>query len=118
MTMDLLELFLKNHLQTSKKEMIFSKFIHIYSGDNKTFVIGLGTNGGVISEKKKDEIMKYFINIKCEIYFFTLFKNWEAFQKNIDLISWGTYVWVGTAPKHTIHFDDKPKLKACQLKYT
>lgn len=110
--MNLLHSFISNHLPTAKKEVYFSESISIYSGDNKIFVIGLGDISGVITEQKKDEILKQLSKSESEVYFFTLFDSKETFQENSDLISWGSYVWLATEPKHTIHFDNKPKLKA------
>lgn len=109
--MNLLHSFINNHLPTAKKEEYFSNSIIRYSGDNKIFVIGLGDISGVITAQKKDEILKQLSKPESEIYFFTLFDSKETFQKNSDLISWGTFVWLATEPEHTIHFDDKPKLK-------
>ena len=110
--MNLLHSFINNHLPTAKKEEYFSKSIIRYSGDNKIFVIGLGDMSGVITEQRKDEILKQLSKSESEVYFFTLFDSKETFQKNSDLISWGSYVWLATEPEHTIHFDNKPKLKA------
>lgn len=110
--MNLLHSFINNHLPTAKKEGCFSKSIIKYSGDNKIFIIGLGDISGVITEQKKDEILKQLSEPESKVYFFTLFDNKETFQKNSDLISWGSYAWLATEPEHTIHFDNKPKLKA------
>lgn len=110
--MNLLHSFIKTHLPTAKKEDYFSKSIITYSGDNKIFVIGLGNISGIITEQKKAEILKQLSRPQREVFFFTLFDNIEAFQKNSDFISWGSYVWLATDPEHTIHFDNKPKLKA------
>lgn len=110
--MNSLNRFINNHLPTAKKKDCFSKSIIRYSADNNIFVIGLGNISGIITEQKKDEILKQLNRPENEVYFFTLFDNRETFQKNSDLISWGSYIWVGTEPEHTIHFDNKPKLKA------
>lgn len=109
--MNLLHSFINNHLPTAKKDENFSKSIIRYSGDNKVFIIGLGNTKGVITEQKKREILKQLNNSESEVYFFTLFDNKETFQKNTDLISWGSYVWLATDPAHIIHFDNKPRLK-------
>jgi hypothetical protein len=110
--MNLLTTFIKTHLPTAKKEDYLSKSIITYSGDNKIFVIGLGNISGVITEQKKVEILKQLSRPQSDVCFFTLFDSNEAFQKKSDLISWGSYVWLATDPEHTIHFDNKPKLKA------
>lgn len=110
--MNLLHSFINNHLPTAKIDEHFSKSIISYSDDNKVFIIGLGNINGVITEQKKAEILKQLSKSHSEIYFFTLFDSKEAFQKNSDSISWGSYVWLATEPEHTIHFDNKPKLKA------
>jgi hypothetical protein len=109
--MNLLNYFISNHLPKAIREEYFSKSIVKYSGDNKIFVIGLGDFSGVITEQKKDEILKQLSRPESEVYFFTLFDSKETFQKKSNLISWGSYVWLATEPEHTIHFDNKPKLK-------
>ena len=109
--MNMLNSFINNHLPTAKQDEHYSKSIVRYSWDNKVFIIGLGDSGGVITEKKKAEMLKQLSRPESEVYFFTLFDSREAFQKNSDLISWGSYVWLATDPEHTIHFDNKPKLK-------
>jgi hypothetical protein len=108
----MLNSFIINHLPTAKKHEELSKSIITYSGDDKIFVIGLGSISGIITEQKKAKILKQIKRTQREVYFFTLFNNKEDFQKLIDKISWGSYVWIATEPEHTIHFDDKPKLKA------
>ena len=110
--MNLLHSFISIHLPTAKEEEYFSNSIVRYSGDKKIFVIGLGDNNGVITEQKKVEILKQLGKAETDVYFFTLFDSMEKFQENSDLISWGSYVWLATEPQHTIHFDNKPKLKA------
>ena len=110
--MDLLHTFIKTHLPLAKKADYYSKSIIKYSGENKIFVIGLGNISGIITEQKKAEILKQLSRPQSEVSFFTLFNCKEAFQKNSNLISWGSYVWLATEPEHTIHFDNKPKLKA------
>lgn len=85
--MNLLHSFINNHLPTAKKEKYFSKSIIRYSGNNKIFIIGLGNINGIITEQKKDEILKQLSKSENEVYFFTLFVNKETFQKNSDLIS-------------------------------
>jgi hypothetical protein len=80
--MNLLNSFIKTHLPTAKKEDCFSKSIIAYSGDNKIFVIGLGNISGIITEQKKTEILKQLSRPQSEVFFFTLFDNIEAFQKN------------------------------------
>ena len=110
--MNLLDSFIKTHLPTAKEEAYFSKSIITYSGANKIFVIGLGNISGVITEQKKADILKQLSRPQSDVCFFTLFDSKEAFQKDSDLISWGSYVWLATDPEHTIHFDNKPKLKA------
>lgn len=109
--MNMLNSFINNHLPTAKKHEEFSKSIITYSVENKIFVIGLGNSTGIITEKKKAEIMKQF-NPAQLVYFFTLFETREAFQKYFDMISWGSYVWIATELQHTIHFDNKPTIKA------
>ena len=110
--MTLLDSFINTHLPTAKKHEKFSKSIITYLGSDKIFVIGLGSNSEVITEKKKAEILNHFKPTQKKVYFFTLFETKEIFQKYIDMISWGSYVWIATEPDHTIHFDDKPTLKA------
>ena len=110
--MDLLHTFIKTHLPLAKMEDYYSKSIIKYSGENKIFIIGLGNISGIITEQKKAEILKQLSRPQREVCFFTLFDCKEAFQKNSNLISWGSYVWLATEPEHTIHFDNKPKLKA------
>jgi hypothetical protein len=109
--MNMLHSFINNHLPTAKVDESFSNSIIRYSSDNKVYIIGLGNINGVITEEKKTEIIKQLSNSDNEVYFFTLFDCKETFQKNIDLISWGSYVWLETDPEHTIHFDNKPKIK-------
>lgn len=109
--MSLLHSFINFHLPRAKKGKHFSKSLISYSGDNKIFIIGLGNINGIITEQKKAEIEEQLDISHREIYFFTLFENIESFQKNSDSISWGSYVWLATEPEHTIHFDNKPKLK-------
>jgi hypothetical protein len=104
--------FIKTHLPTAKKEGYLSKSIVTYSDGSKIFVIGSGNAGGIITEHKKGEILKRLNKPGTEVYFFTLFDNKEAFQENSDKISWGSYVWLASDPAHTIHFDNKPELKA------
>ncbi len=108
--MNMLNSFINNHLPTAKKHEELSKSLITYSGEDKIFVIGLGNSNGIITEKKKAEILKQF-NPAQRLYFFTLFESREILQKKIDMISWGSYVWVATEPKHTIHFDDRPTIK-------
>lgn len=110
--MNLLHSFVNNHLPRAKKHEELSKSIITYSGEDKIFVIGLGSISGVITEQKKAEILKQFKTNQREVYFFTLFETKEAFQKHSDMISWGSYVWIATEPGHTIYFDDNPTLKA------
>ena len=111
--MNLLNSFINNHLPRAKKEENLAKSIIRYSGENKIFVIGLGGISGIITQQKKDKILRQLnSSSESDIYFFTLFDNNETFQKNSYLISWGSYVWIATQPEHTIHFDKIPKLKA------
>lgn len=110
--MNLLHDFINIHLPGAKKERYLSKSIVTYSHGSKVFVVGSGISGGVITENKKAEILKQLKMPGTELYFFTLFDSKEAFQENSDLISWGSYVWLASDPEHTIHFDNKPELKA------
>jgi len=110
--MNLLHSFITNHLPTAKKDKQLSKSIIKYLGADKIFVIGFGNMSGIITDKKKVELLKEFKKEESKVYFFTLFDNKEDFQKYSDMISWGSYVWIVTEPEHTIHFDNRPKLKA------
>jgi hypothetical protein len=108
--MNLLHSFINNHLATAKKYKEISKSIITYTGEDKIFVIGLGHIAGIITEEKKAEILKQF-DPSQRVYFFTLFETREASQKYIDVVAWGSYVWIAKEPGHTIHFDDKATIK-------
>lgn len=79
--MNLQSSFINNHLPTAKKHEVLSKSIITYSGEDKIFVIGLGSLNGVITEQMRAEILKQLKPTQREVYFFTLFGNKEAFQK-------------------------------------
>jgi BsuBI/PstI restriction endonuclease domain len=111
--MNMLNSFIKNHLSTAKKYEELSKSIITYSGEDKIFVIGLGNSNGIITEQKKAEILKQSNPVQ-QVYFFTLFETREVFQKYIDMIASGSYVWIASEPEHTIHFDDKATITARQ----
>jgi hypothetical protein len=110
--MNLLQSFLNHHLPTAKKYKELSKSLVVYTGEDKLFVIGLGNAGSIITGEKKTEILKQFNNTQKKIYFMSLFATKEDFQKNVDIIAWGSYVWTAAEPEHTIHFDDKPTIIA------
>ena len=110
--MDLLHNFLKYQLPGSIKSDAISKSIVTYIGNDKVFVIGLGTLNGIINEQVKENLSKHLQRIDKKVYFFSLFNSNEMFQMHSDKIAWGSYVWIATQPDHTIHFDNKPKLKA------
>lgn len=108
----LLNNFLKFQLPGTKKGKLISPSIMTYVGEDKVFVIGFGESDGIITEDMRENLSKRLKKVFKKIYFFSLFRNNESFQELSERIAWGSYVWIATQPKHTIHFDNHPKLKA------
>jgi hypothetical protein len=77
--MNLLDSFVNNHLPTAKRHEELSKSMITYLGDDKIFVIGLGSISGVITEQKKAELLKRFKMTPEEVCFITLFYNKKTF---------------------------------------
>ena len=63
----------------------------------------------LITETKRN-ISQQIIEPDKQLCFVTLFENKEQFKEKSNSISWDSFVWLASDPKHTIHYDTKPKL--------
>jgi len=63
------------------------------------------TSHGPMTPMRHEELKRIFGQSHAGLVFVTAFLDWEAFQKELDNISWETEVWVAESPSHLIHFD-------------
>ncbi len=110
--MNLLSSFLRHHLPAARKMESIPESVAVYSGEGKLFIIAMDDEI-VITEQKKEQLLKYFEQQDQKKHFITLFESKEAFQKYSDQISWGSYAWIATDPVHKILI---LSWSSCQLK--
>jgi hypothetical protein len=60
---------------------------------------------GPINTQRKTELAKLFEAAQLDLIHITAFLTYADLTRCISDIAWGTYVWIGEAENHLIHFD-------------
>lgn len=102
------QLFIKSMIpEANLLDVSLGKCIHCYEYNNSIYVLADAAGVGQITHQLKENIAQNLISFSKPILYFSLFKNKIDFN-NPEEIAWGSYVWFADAPKHYVHFEDKP----------
>ena len=101
-------LFVKSMIpKANLLDVPLGKFIYCYEYNNSIYVLVDAAGVGQITVQLKVSIAQNLISFSKLILYVSLFERRLDFN-NPEEIAWGSYVWFADAPKHYVHFEDKP----------
>ena len=89
-------------------DLQFGNGIQCYEYNETIYVLVNTEISGLITPGVKNEMDKKLKSISKPVLYISMFKERAGFTQP-DEIAWDSYVWFADAPKHFIHFEEKPK---------